>query len=117
MKTEILQEVREQLNKENDGINTLIIPYSDIEFLAFDKTNKNFFLFNIGKIVNKKNPDNVDLTIVDWSTFMCVKYSILLKEYTIAFEGQPRINFAEKYIENFRNDDNKELIWKLKERP
>ena len=26
MKTEILQEVCKQLNKENDGVNTLIIP-------------------------------------------------------------------------------------------
>ena len=59
--------------------------------------------------VNETSED-ICLWIVDSSTFEYLMYLIPIEEYYTAFAGQPRIDFVEKHIEKFKNDDNKELF-------
>lgn len=105
-----LQEIFEQIKQTNIGKNTNIIPLSDWVYVTYDKVNNRFYLFFFDKTELNDNSDTINLEIIDMRTSEYAKYPIPLNEYINISEGQAMITFAEKYIEIFTKDSNKETL-------
>ena len=103
-----LYEILNQKKQTYTDENTQIVLKSDLKYEVNNNGKSYQFIFD--KTGISDNSDSVNLEINDMKTSEYAKYSIPLNEYINISEGQAMITFAEKYIEIFTKDSNKETL-------
>lgn len=110
MSKTVIEEVKEQLNNENNGYKTLIIRVSDMSFWAFDKIERKLYYFCFIATDIEEQSTNIYMGMADYRTGEYAEFSVPLTEFYKIRSGRGTIEFAEKYIEKFKNEDNKMII-------
>lgn len=107
MNTEFLKMIQEQMRNENDTEKMHISPMSEYDYIAFDKLNFKFYWFVFDKNSIKDDSNTVDMWIVDMRAATCLKYPIVMRDYTNTGAPATRIEFTERYIQKFMDDEKK----------
>lgn len=110
MSKTVIEEVKEQLNNENNGYKTLIIRVSDMSFWVFDKIERELYYFEFIGTAIEEQSTNIYMGMADYRTGEYAEFSVPLTEFSKTRTGSGTIAFAEEYIDKFKNEDNKMII-------